>query len=68
MPRPEGEVPPEVAKEFNVFFEERFGIPFSFAVQLSELPNELGEHWKHALEYLASGQEEKPVVEGIDKG
>ena len=60
MPLPESE-PPPIPKEFNSWFQDRFGIPFQFAVQLSELPNELGEHWKHALDYLASGEDKTDI-------
>jgi hypothetical protein len=44
----------ETDDQMNRWFEDSFGIPFSYAVTMSKWDNPTGAHWKHVLEYLAS--------------
>ena len=52
-------VPPELDKA-NEYFQELYGIPFTSAVQLSELPGPIGERWKKTLDHLNDTIQKSP--------
>jgi hypothetical protein len=53
----EREPTPQEQKEGEKWFLDAYGIPFSFAQEMSKWKNSTGAHWKHVLEYLASGDD-----------